>query len=115
MPAPTTQTSARVFLSNADDRMIGEVATQTEAVLRRLDKRFATVLFLEGRLDFFFVMIGKLTRASAPSRIPHQKLSGPRGTYAHLAAGVASKSVKSAKARSGYRVQSLRKGTRPPV
>jgi hypothetical protein len=57
MPAPTTQTSARVFLSSADDRMTEEVATQTEAVLRRLDRRFPAVLFFEGRLEVFFVII----------------------------------------------------------
>lgn len=36
-------------------------------------------------------------------------------TYVHLAAGIPSKSVKLQKACSGYRVQSLRKRTGPPV
>ena len=47
---PENVGSARVFLSNAEDRMIEEFAIQTEGVLRRLDKRFRAVLFLEGRL-----------------------------------------------------------------
>ena len=75
MPAPTTQTSALVFLSNVDDRMIEAVATQTEGVLRRLDSRFRAVLFLEGRLEVFFVMIGNRLRESAPIRGPNQKMS----------------------------------------
>src|SRR5665811_1215903 len=75
MPAPTTQTSALVFLSNVDDRMIEAVATQTEGVLRRLDSRFRAVLFLEGRLEVFFFMIGNRLRESAPIRGPIQKIS----------------------------------------
>jgi hypothetical protein len=90
MTAPTTQTSARVFLSNAGNRMIEEVATQTEAVLCRLDRRFAAVLFLEGWLEVFFVMTGNRLRENTPSRVPNKKLSGAQ--HAHLAAGVASKS-----------------------
>src|ERR1039458_3448638 len=105
MPAPTTQTSERVFLSNADDRMIEEVATQTEAVLRRLDRRFVAVLFLEGRLKVFFVMIEN--RPGPPKQSPNQKLSVHLATRAHLAAGVASKSVKLQRPGSGYCVQSL--------
>jgi hypothetical protein len=66
MPAPTTQTSALVFLSNVDDRMIEAVATQTEGVLRRLAPRFRAVLFLEGRFEVFFVMIRNRLRESAP-------------------------------------------------
>src|ERR1019366_9944930 len=75
MPAPTTQTSALVFLSNVDDRMIEAVVTQTEGVLRRLDSRFRAVLFLEGRLAVFFVMIGNRLRERAPIRGPIQKMS----------------------------------------
>src|ERR1039458_8481472 len=75
MPAPTTQTSAVVFLSNVDDRMIEAVATQTEGVLRRLDSGFRAVLFLEGRLEVFFVMIGNRLRESAPITGPIQKMS----------------------------------------
>ena len=111
MPAPTTQTSALVFLSNVDDRMIEEeVATQTEGVLRRLDRRFRTVLFLEGRLDVFFVMIGNRLRERAPNLGANSENVGNLVTDAHLAAGAASKVGQTAKARSGYRVQSLRKG-----
>jgi hypothetical protein len=66
IPAPTTQTSARVFLSNADDRMIEAVATQTEGVLRRLDRCFRAVLFLEGRLEVFFDMIGNGSGRASP-------------------------------------------------
>jgi len=75
MPAPTTQTSALVFLSNVDDRMIEAVATQTEGVLRWLDSRFRAVLFLEGRLEVFFVMIGNRLRERAPIKGPIQKMS----------------------------------------
>src|ERR1039457_35688 len=74
MPAPTTQTSALVFLSNVDDRMIEAVATQTEGVLRRLDSRFRAVLFLEGRLEVFFVMLAN--RESAPIRGQFRKCRG---------------------------------------
>ena len=102
MPAPTTQTSALVFLSNVDDRMIEEeVATQTEGVLRRLDRRFRTVLFLEGRLDVFFVMIGNRLRQSANQGASSENV-GPPVMCAHLAAGAASKFGQTAKARSGY-------------
>ena len=94
MPAPTTQTSARVFLCNAGDRMMGEVATQTEAVLRRLDRRFATIFFLEGSFEVFFVMIGNQPRATAASGVPNLEIIWTLATYSHLAAGVASKSVK---------------------
>jgi hypothetical protein len=109
MPAPTTQTSARLFLSNADDRMIEEVATQTEGVLRRLDRRFRAVLFLEGRLEVFFVMIGNQHRQSANQGASSENVGTPV-MCAHLAAGAASKVGQTAKVRSGYRVQSLREG-----
>ena len=75
MPAPTTQTSALVFLSDVDDRMIEAVATQTEGVLRRLDSRFRAVLLLEERLEVFFVMIGNRLRERAPIKGPIQKTS----------------------------------------
>jgi hypothetical protein len=75
MPAPTTQTSALVFLSNVDDRMIEAVATQTEGVLRRLDSRFRAVLFLEGRLEVFFFMIGNRLQGARPNQGPIQKMS----------------------------------------
>src|ERR1019366_9405539 len=101
MPAPTTQTSALVFLSNVDDRMIEAVATQTEGVLRRLDRRFRTVLFLEGRLDVFFVMIGNRLRQSANQGASSENVGTPV-MCAHLAAGAASKFGQTAKARSGY-------------
>ena len=110
MPAPTTQTPALVFLSNADARMIEAVATQTEGVLRRLDRRFRAVLFLEGRLEVFFVMIGNRLRQSAPIRWASSENVGTPVMCAHLAAGAASKVGQTAKARSGYRVQSLPKG-----
>jgi hypothetical protein len=87
-----------------------EVATQTEGVLRRLDRRFRTVLFLEGRLDVFFVMIGNRLRERAPNLGANSENVGNLVTDAHLAAGAASKVGQTAKARSGYRVQSLRKG-----
>jgi hypothetical protein len=94
MPAPTTQTSALVFLSNVDDRMIEAVATQTESVLRRLDSRFRAVLFLEGRLKVFFFMIGNRLRESAPIRGPHQKMSGPQLRVRIWRPGQLPKSVK---------------------
>jgi hypothetical protein len=106
MPAPTTQTSALVFLSNVDDRMIEAVATQTEGVLRRLDSRFRAVLFLEGRLEVFFVMIGNRLRERAPNLGANSENVRNLVTDAHLAAGAASKVGQTAKARSGYRVQS---------
>src|ERR1035437_662219 len=82
MPAPTTQTSALVFLSNVDDRMIEAVATQTEGVLRRLDSRFRAVLFLEGRLEVFFVMLGNRLRESAPIRGQIRKCREPSYAFA---------------------------------
>jgi hypothetical protein len=110
MPAPTTQTSAVVFLSNVDDRMIEAVATQTEGVLRRLDSRFRAVLLLERRLEVFFVMIGNRLRERASYQGANSENVGNLVTHAHLAAGAASKVGQTAKARSGYRVQSLPKG-----
>jgi len=86
-----------------------------QSVLRRLDRHFRAILFLEGRLEVFFVMIGNRLWESAPIKGANQRTSGPAVTCAHLAAGAASKVGQTAKARSGYRVQSLRKGTRPPV
>jgi hypothetical protein len=55
--------------------MIEAVATQTEGVLRWLDSRFRAVLFLEGRLEVFFVMIGNRLRERAPIKGPIQKMS----------------------------------------
>ena len=82
------------LLSNIGDRMVEELAIQREVVLRWLDRYFAAVLFLERRLEAVFIMIGNLPWAIARSSVANQKLSGPPATYAHLAAGVASKSVK---------------------
>jgi hypothetical protein len=55
--------------------MIEAVATQPEGVLRWLDSRFRAVLFLEGRLEVFFVMIGNRLRERAPIKGPIQKMS----------------------------------------
>lgn len=88
--------------------MLEEVAIQREVVLRWLDRRFAAVLFLERRLEAVFVMIGNLPCASEAT-VANQKLSGP--SYVCSSGGRDSFQVgQTAKARSGYRVQSLRKG-----